>query len=143
MGGLMMALGSWILFTAIKLGYMSGQKPGPGFLPLWTGLGIIFFGLAIGITSLAGGGKKFKKVFVKKELINMASMTGCVLLVFALTPVLGLLVPLGVTSGIMSRVMGTRSWKKVMGLALLVPVAMFLIFGIGLKARLPLGIFGG
>ena len=142
-GALMAVMGIAIAMTGYELGYMNRATTGPGFLPLWVGLGLVGLGLAIVAVSLSKNADDSKNPFLRKEFINMAFVVGGAVGVVVLTPLLGFVVPLGIMTGAYAWVMGTKNYKKVVGLMVAVPVAMFLIFGVGLQVQLPMGIFGG
>jgi putative tricarboxylic transport membrane protein len=45
--GVLAAFGCYIIWVATKLPYVSDVGPGPGFFPLWLGIGLVLFSLAL------------------------------------------------------------------------------------------------
>ncbi len=142
LGAAMAALGLAVAMTGYGLGYMQKQKAGPGFLPVWVGIGILALGIAIFAVSFSKKADGGRNPFEKKEFINMAFLVGGTVAVIALTPLIGLVIPLGLMGGAYARAMGTKSVRKIAALVVFIPAAMFLIFGVGLRVQLPMGIFG-
>jgi putative tricarboxylic transport membrane protein len=54
--GALALFGSYIIWVAARLPYVSDVGPGPGFFPLWLGIGIIAFSGALLFSSRAGSG---------------------------------------------------------------------------------------
>ncbi len=42
-GAVLAAFGIYVIWVAVKLPYVSDVGPGPGFFPLWLGIGLIAF----------------------------------------------------------------------------------------------------
>lgn len=52
-GACLAAFGLYVISVATKLPYVSEVGPGPGFFPLWLGIGLIVFGSCLVLSSLA------------------------------------------------------------------------------------------
>jgi putative tricarboxylic transport membrane protein len=59
--GALAAFGGYIIWVAARLPYVSDVGPGPGFFPLWLGIGIIAFSGALLFSSRAGSGAPTSK----------------------------------------------------------------------------------
>jgi putative tricarboxylic transport membrane protein len=45
--GVLAAFGCYVIWVAMKLPYVSDVGPGPGFFPLWLGIGLVLFSFAL------------------------------------------------------------------------------------------------
>jgi putative tricarboxylic transport membrane protein len=52
-GACLAAFGIYVIFVASKLPYVSEVGPGPGFFPLWLGIGLIIFSSWLVLSSLS------------------------------------------------------------------------------------------
>ncbi|HWP23900.1 MAG TPA: tripartite tricarboxylate transporter TctB family protein [Candidatus Binatia bacterium] len=62
-GACLAVFGAYVISVAVKLPYLSDVGPGPGFFPLWLGIGLVLFSACLIFASL---GTAF--VDVKREL---------------------------------------------------------------------------
>jgi putative tricarboxylic transport membrane protein len=46
-GGVLAAFGGYVIWVGAKLPYVSDVGPGPGFFPLWLGIGLVLFSFAL------------------------------------------------------------------------------------------------
>jgi putative tricarboxylic transport membrane protein len=51
-GALLAAFGIYVISVSSRLAYVSEVGPGPGFFPLWLGIGLVFFSSCLMIGSL-------------------------------------------------------------------------------------------
>jgi putative tricarboxylic transport membrane protein len=51
-GACLAAFGLYVISVATKLPYVSEVGPGPGFFPLWLGIGLVVFGSCLVLSSL-------------------------------------------------------------------------------------------
>lgn len=51
-GGVLALFGGYIIWVAGALPYVSDVGPGPGFFPLWLGIGLVLFSFALALPSL-------------------------------------------------------------------------------------------
>ena len=135
-------LGLFIVVFSIPLDYYTELGPGPGFLPLWIGIGI-----------LAGGVVEIVKVFRKKDRTERGAfllprsklgfqMLGLIIVAFLLLPVLGISIGLALCTAAAMRVIGKHKMLTC-GLTA-VGSALFIhyVFGQGLDIPLPTGLIG-
>lgn len=52
-GAALIAFGVYVITVAVKLPYVSDVGPGPGFFPLWLGIGLVLFASSLMFTAFA------------------------------------------------------------------------------------------
>jgi putative tricarboxylic transport membrane protein len=53
-GGCLLAFGIYVITGAARLSYTAEVGPGPGFFPLWIGIGVVIFAAVLMLASYAG-----------------------------------------------------------------------------------------
>lgn len=143
-GAVFVVIGAWILRDAVKMPYFVEGVPGPGFLPLWIGLGIIVSGVV-----LTGKGIWPRLATPDAESATWPQAAGwrrVVLMLGAMAVSLVVLEKLGfmVTTTLFMAVvvfgLGARSWWVLATVPLVSAVALFVIFAVWLRVPLPKGI---
>ena len=71
--GILLLLGLYIVWNALEYGYMRGTTPGPGFFPLWIGLGLTILS-AINIIRSVTGAEKLDATFDAAGLYKALSI---------------------------------------------------------------------
>lgn len=121
------------------------RVPGPGFLPFWTAAGILICGVLILIGALKkkpeSAGEE-KPVFEKAEYKNFAIVIGASVFVILLSPYLGMVTALGLGVGTIAKLLGTKSWKTVVCLAIGSGLVFYLLFMKFLAVPLPVNALG-
>lgn len=134
--------GIYIIIEALKFDYMISGTPGPGFLPLWIGLGISILSIILFIKSFTKFKSQLLNPFESGDLKTFLVVIGGSVIVAVITPLTGLLIALGVMVGVVTKLLGTQSWEKVFSLGILTPLLLFIIFDVILGVPLPKSIFG-
>jgi putative tricarboxylic transport membrane protein len=139
-GVVVLLLGLAIVFFSRQLPYMSEYGPGPGFFPLWVGLGIIGCAIVVIINVL----KKQDKtgVFFKPRTKMGVSILIQIAIAFLLLPLLGFSIGLGLFVGVSMRTMGKHHWISCGLTAVVTAIAIHYIFAHWLSIPLPTGIVG-
>ena len=141
---LMLLLAIYIIMQAIRMEYTIETAPGPGFLPMWTAvLMILIAGILLYKNTLGSKGQPaqepvFNKTSLSIILTVIGSSIGCMLITY----VLGMLAAIGLMTGFLSRALGYKNWRSNITLAVLTPVAFWIIFQLGLQVDLPSGFLG-
>lgn len=145
-GGLIfVAVGMVIAWQAIPLGYWTHMGPGPGFVPLWSGVAIGLGGLLLFIQSLRSkepreeGENGGKMPGIPRSVLVVAAFT--ILAAFAMDIVgfsLSMFLFLATLIGLSRR----HRLSVVIGVAAAVTGAFFLVFEWGLQVPLPRGVIG-
>jgi hypothetical protein len=132
-----------ILFTILATGYQFGSvtQPGPGFLPLGVGLLLIALSLII-----LGQGLKFFKnreavvPFSKPGGLKKVAYIVLLLLVLGfLFEEVGLLVTVFLLLALSMLVAELKSWKKIIFVALVTTLGVYILFVLLLSQQLPRG----
>ena len=134
--------GLYIIYEANKMDYMVDGTPGPGFLPLWLGIAICLVALIPFGRTFTRFASKLDNPFQKDNFKIFFVVIGCAIAMIFVTQITGMLVALGLMVGTIAKLLGTQSWKKVIGLTIFTPVLLFGIFKVILDVPLPKGIFG-
>jgi hypothetical protein len=139
-GGVVVLLfGLGVTFFSLQLQYMSEYGPGPGFLPLWLGVGITACSLGILYQALRkhGGGGDFFQPRTRVGMKMLAIIVGA----FLLLPFLGFAVGLGVFSFFSMRLIGKHGLLMCGLTAVAAGIGIHFVFGQWLSIPLPTGIF--
>lgn len=113
--------------------------PGPGFFPFWLAAGFTFSAAVVAARTRAAPRSEepfFRPGAAKRILVVFAPM----LAVVALLPYLGLYLGGAVYLGAYARLAGRHPWSWVLGVAVGVPAALFLIFERWFLLPMPKGI---
>ncbi len=140
-GVLVVFWGSIVAFFAARLPYEAEYGPGPGFLPLWIGFGLI----ACGIVTCARGIKRSDRPegrFFQPKTRQVLFLLVTLIITFLLVPVLGLSLGLALFTGFTMRTAGRHGWILCILVAVATAAAVHLIFGYLLDIPLPKGFTG-
>ncbi|HHY93035.1 MAG TPA: hypothetical protein GX511_06810 [Firmicutes bacterium] len=134
----LLVLALYIGITALNLGYMEKNVPGPGFTPFWIAvfLGVFSLGILWESKSLPG-----TPLFSPRAFKVLAVLTVAGAATIALSYVLGLLLGLTLLAGFISRYLG-GSWKQTVLTTVAVGVCFYLLFVRFLLVSFPTGILG-
>ena len=141
---LVLLLAIYIMVQAVSLEYMIESAPGPGFLPMWTAIFMILIaGILLYSNTFGNKGQSTQtSVFNKKSMTIILTVIGGSIGCMLITYVLGMLAAIGLMIGFLSRALGYKYWRTNISLALLTPVAFWIIFQLGLQVELPSGLLG-
>ncbi len=141
LGGIVvLLLGVALIFFSRQLSYMSEYGPGPGFLPLWLGIGLVGCALFVVLKNLKEHAKAGP--FFKTRTKLAVKMLVTILITFLLFPVLGFPIGLALFTGFTMRIMGKHSLILCSISAVLTAVGIHFIFGQLLYIPLPTGMIG-
>lgn len=141
-GGVLMALGAYVVLEARGWDYLTPEGPGPGFFPVWYGLALIGLAAALIVTRVRRAVASFEAPVqwreVGRALAGWAAFTAAVML---LKP-LGFLLAYALLALFIVCVMYRR--PLVTGLLTGVggAVVFYLVFPLALDVKLPVGVFG-
>jgi putative tricarboxylic transport membrane protein len=139
-GVFVLLLGLAVVFFSWQLPYKSEYGPGPGFLPLWLGFGIIGCAIVVILKVL----KKSDRTgaFFKPRTKMGVSVLIQIAITFLFLPLLGFSIALGLFMGVTMRTMGKHHWISCGLTAVVTAIAIHFIFGHWLSIPLPTGIVG-
>lgn len=144
---LLLIFAVYAVAAARAMMYMQGRVPGPGFMPFWIGVGIAVAALMI----LAGPGRRRSREetpagvpassFPTGQGFTVITMIVVTVAGVALITPLGMAAALGLTLLALVRLLGA-SWRTAALTAVGLPLALHLLFALGLKVPLPSGPWG-
>ena len=132
--------GSFVIYEARELPYHSEFGPGPGFFPLWIGIGIVACSLfMLGVNFFRGG----EVIEVSRvELSRALSAWLAFVLAIALMPLIGFGLSFGLLAAFLILVLDRRSPWLAIGVALGLVLTFHLVFAVALGVSLPPGPWG-
>ena len=139
-----MALGGLFVVGALQQGLMMKGVPGPGFLPFFTGLALIFVSLFVLIPAL---GRKLVEagstIFPEPGSFRKVVSAVAALLIFGVAlEYVGYLLTTFLFMFFVSRLMEPKRWWTTALLALSTSVLSYLLFVVLLEVQLPRGPLG-
>ncbi len=141
----LLALGAYIVRSALLYGYMRDAVPGPGFFPLWIGLGLVALS-AVNLARSLRGRAMLAARFDAPTLVKTLAITGIVLLVVVTSRWLGMLVAIGAAIPAIAFTIQprwtTRFAVTIGVMAVAFPVFAYLLFAVYLRVPLVRGLFG-
>lgn len=140
-GGVVVLLfGLSVVFFSRQLPYMLEFGPGPGFLPLWLGIGMA--GCAIPIILKVLKKRDRTEAFVKPQTRVGLQMLGLIVVAFLLLPLLGFSIGLALFTATAMRLIGKHGMLACGLTAVGTAVGINVIFGLWLDIPIPTGIVG-
>jgi putative tricarboxylic transport membrane protein len=139
---LWLIVGIVVLIGSLDLRYRDEYGPGPGFLPFWLGLGLIFLGLMLLARAIFGRKDKEEDISLPSKYATLQMslvMVGFFGFVF-LGDKVGFLPCIGLMFLFLLAVVERRGWKFSLAMSLISALFFWVVFEVGLKLRLPLGL---
>jgi putative tricarboxylic transport membrane protein len=122
------------------LPYTADFSPGPGFLPLWLGIGLTICSLPVIITELRNKDKSGK--LFRPETVKCVKVLILIVTVFLLLPVFGFSAGLALITAGGMRLMGKHTWGFCAVIVIVTAVCIHYLFGQWLSIPLPQGMIG-
>jgi putative tricarboxylic transport membrane protein len=141
-GGLLAALGVFILTEAQKWPYSSSGGPGPGFFPTWYGAGMIALSLVLVVSSVLNPAREEREPINRLGVARGLSTWAAFALAVALLKPLGFMVSFGLLTFFIVAVVFRRSLVVAVTTALATTVAFYVVFPLALNVALPTGYLG-
>lgn len=139
-GVVVLLLGIAVVFFSWQLPYKSEYGPGPGFLPLWLGFGIVGCSIVVILKTLKK--QKITEAFFKPRTKLAVSILIQIAIAFLLFPLLGFSIVLGLFVGTSMRIMGKHGWIACGLTTVITAIAIHYIFDHWLSIPLPTGMIG-
>ena len=142
-GAVLAALGVYVILQARQWEYLGPDGPGPGFFPLWYGIGLVVLSLALVATNVrraqapraAGAGQGGGK---GRALAAWLGLVACV----ALLKPLGFLASFALFCLFLVRFLYGQSLAKSGAIAVGGALGFYLVFDVALNIGLPSGVLG-
>jgi len=122
------------------LPYTADFSPGPGFLPLWLGIGLTISSIPIIVTEFRNS-QRSERLF-RPETLKCVQVFILIMAVFLSLPILGFSVGLALITAGGMRLMGKHSWASCIVIVIVTAVCIHYLFGQWLGIPLPKGIIG-
>jgi hypothetical protein len=140
-GGVCVLLfGLTVVFFSRQLPYMSEYGPGPGFLPLWLGVGIATCAIAIILKALKKRDRA--ETFIKPQTRIGLQMLGLIVVAFLLLPLLGFSIGLALFTATAMRLIGKHGMLACGLTAVGAAIGINVLFGLWLDIPIPTGLVG-
>jgi ABC-type Fe3+-siderophore transport system permease subunit len=139
-----MALGGLFVAGALQQGLMRKGVPGPGFLPFFSGLALIFVSLFVLIPALSQKEKEKSSDFFP-ERDSLRKFLFALVGLFAFGVALeygGYLLTAFLFMFFIARLMEPKGWRTTALLAFLTAVLSYMLFVVLLEVQLPRGLLG-
>jgi putative tricarboxylic transport membrane protein len=124
----------------LDLPYTADFSPGPGFLPLWLGIGLMICSIPVVVAELINKEKSEK--LLRPETVKCVKVLILIVTVFLLLPVFGFSAGLALITAGGMRLMGKHSWGSCAVTVIVTAVAIHYLFGQWLSIPLPEGMIG-
>lgn len=138
------AFGGFVISEASRLPYTSEFGPGPGFFPLWVGIGIFACSLvSLWPTFFRGRAGQEESIKVSKAEVARALGAWLAFVIsVALLSLIGFALSLGLLSAYLVIVLDRRPPLAGLAVALGLSVGFYLVFVVALGVSLPVGPMG-
>jgi putative tricarboxylic transport membrane protein len=137
---LLAGFGSFVIYEARGLPYHSEFGPGPGFFPLWIGIGIVACSLCLIGAAIFRRGEGIP--ISRAEMVRALSAWLAFALAVALLPLVGFGLSLGLLTAFLVLVLDRRSPWLAIGVALGLALVFHVVFAVALGVSLPAGPWG-
>jgi putative tricarboxylic transport membrane protein len=137
---LLAGFGSFVIYEARGLPYHSEFGPGPGFFPLWIGVGIVACSLFLMGAAIVRGGTLIP--ISRVEMVRALSAWVAFVLAVALLPLVGFGLSLALLTAFLVLVLDRRSPWVAIGVAVGLALGFHVVFALALGVSLPAGPWG-
>ncbi len=145
-GLILIGLGIYIIQQALQLDYINEYGPGPGFLPLWLGIGFVVLASSLVVTNVlrpvSHETQKETKKDAWREKGRTLSIWLALMLAIALLDVIGFVFSYALLSAFIIRVMERRSLLTVVAATLCGILFFYVTFIFAFGIPLPVGPWG-
>jgi putative tricarboxylic transport membrane protein len=142
-GACLAAFGIYVISVASKLPYVSDVGPGPGFFPLWLGIGLIIFASCLALSSFSAFTKKSPSDSPTWEASGRALAGWFGLMVaIALFGWIGFSARFVILTVFLIVALDRRPFLLSVGVGIGLAVAFYLLFVMALDVSLPAGRWG-
>lgn len=143
-GVILLALSIYIIITGVSLELWWGEEgPGSGFVPFWVGMFLAVSSLLLILSTFNRKYKSEGNVFSKEGLKLLITLITSALITSLLVNVLGMVISMGLLAGFL--VIFLAEEQKIMtllGMIIILPIVLYLIFQVTLDVPFPKGILG-
>jgi putative tricarboxylic transport membrane protein len=142
-GILLTGFGTLVIYEARDLPYVSEFGPGPGFFPLWIGIGIVLCSLSIiCLYFWRGAGDEETAKISTRGMPRALSAWLMFFVAIAFLPLIGFALSVALLTAFLIVILDGRSFWIAFGVALGLAVSFHLLFTVALGVSLPAGPWG-
>jgi putative tricarboxylic transport membrane protein len=142
-GACLAAFGIYVISVAAKLPYVSEVGPGPGFFPLWIGIGLVLFASSLIFASFSSSRSEAKSGTLSwKTTARAVAGWLAVMVAIALLGKIGFALSFVVLTIFLVVFLDRRSPWLALGIGAALAVAFHLIFVVALDISLPAAPWG-
>jgi putative tricarboxylic transport membrane protein len=142
-GVVLAAFGVYVILVAVRLPYVSEVGPGPGFFPLWLGIGLVLFAGTLMFASVTSSTNETKSESQSWRM-TMRSLSGwvAVMVAIALLGTIGFVLSFIFLTVFLIVALERRPVLLAVGVGIALAVVFQLIFVIALDVSLPKAVWG-
>ena len=140
-GAVLAALGVYIIVEARQWEYLGPDGPGPGFFPMWYGIGLIVLSVALIVAHVQSAPAPSPAGESGGKGRALAAWLGLVVCVALLKP-LGFLIAFALFSLFLVRFLYGQPLGKAVAVAVGGALGFYLVFDVALNVTLPAGVLG-
>lgn len=141
-GGVLAALGVYVVLEARQWDYLTPEGPGPGFFPMWYGIALVALSLLLIVGRLRQPRSELEEGVNWQEVGRALGVWLAFALSVALLKVLGFLIAYAALACFVVCVMYRRPLTTGLATGIGGAVLFQLVFPLALDVKLPVGIFG-
>ena len=143
-GIVLASFGMFVIYGALGLPYRSEFGPGPGFLPLWIGIGIVACSVAMLYACFFRPNRRSEEAtaFSGIEFGRAFGAWLAFVAAIVLLPLIGFGLSLGLLTTFLIFALDRRSLWVALGVALALALGFHLVFAVALGVSLPVGFLG-
>ena len=142
-GGVITILfGIFAITQSMRIEYWWKFGPGPGFLPLWASIIMVFGGCLLLIQALQkpkADNHRPKDPQQIKRIGNVAAVAGLTVLTAIVMIYLGFNIAIFLFMAVMVHMLGKYRWYITLGTAVFVSISFYILFAVWLQVPLPKG----
>ena len=140
-GAVLAAFGTYVIWVAAKLPYVSDVGPGHGFFPLWLGIGLVVFAAALMFASCTSSVNKAKSLSWNSMIRPLISWLA-VMIAIALLGKIGFALSFIILTIFLVVALDRRAALLAVVVAVGLAVVFHLIFVVALDVSLPKTVWG-
>jgi putative tricarboxylic transport membrane protein len=142
-GGVLVLFGVYVISVAVRLPYVSEVGPGPGFFPLWLGIGLVLFAAGLMFAAFTSPVKEAKSESQSWQMA-MRSLAGwvAVMTAIALLGTIGFVLSFVILTVFLIVALDRRPVVLAVGVGVGLAVVFHLIFSVALDVSLPKAVWG-
>lgn len=143
-GVILLALSVYVIVTGVSLELWWGDEgPGPGFLPFFAGMCLAILSVLLIFNSFKKEYNSSNNIFTKENLRYLFTLIGSAIVAALLVNLVGMVIAMGLLAGFLVTFLSEeRKTFASIGMMVILPLVLYLIFQVGLDVPFPKGILG-